>query len=207
MNESRLWRWALVASGGLIAASLWSASQPTAEARRPAAADKCCVATIDLNGVLETLEERQVREKELQEYIKSLQAKLDDMKKQGQQAQDDLKILPERGKDWEAKREEVVRIGMRLEGEDKLAKALVEEKRKKLSLDLFNKIKDAASRYAQKEGYAVVVSDDAAVEIPLDAPEQQVQAAMVSRRLLYRADASDISAAVAQMMNTEFKAR
>jgi Skp family chaperone for outer membrane proteins len=207
MNDHRIWRWALVACGGLIGLSLWNLGQPSAEARRPAPADKCCVATLDLNAVLGSLDEREVREKELQAFIQTQQTKLDDLKKQAQQAQDDMKILPERSKDWKAKREEAIRLAIRLEGEEKLAKALVEDERKKLSLDLFTKIKDAAARFAEREGYAVVISNDAAVEIPIEAPEQQVQGAMVSRRLLYRAENTDISQAVGQMMNTEFKAR
>lgn len=207
MNDNRIWRWALVACGGLIGAGLLNLGLTPADARRPAAADKCCAATLDLNDVLGALDEREVREKELQAFIQSLQTKLEDLKKQAQQAQDDLKILPERTKDWKAKREDAIRLAMRLEGEDKLAKALVEDERKKLSLDLFNKIRDAAGRFAQREGYALVISSDSTVEIPLEAPEQQVQGAMVSRRLLYRADGTDISQAVGQMMNTEFKAR
>lgn len=207
MNDNRIWRWSLVACGGLIGVGLLNLSLTPADARRPAAADKCCAATLDLNAVLGALDEREVREKELQAFIQSLQTKLEDLKKQAQQAQDDLKILPERTKDWKAKREDAIRLAMRLEGEDKLAKALVEDERKKLSLDLFNKIRDAAARFAQREGYALVISSDSTVEIPLEAPEQQVQGAMVSRRLLYRADGTDISQAVGQMMNTEFKAR
>ncbi|MBL8746248.1 MAG: OmpH family outer membrane protein [Phycisphaerae bacterium] len=207
MRNNQTWRWALVACGGLIGVGLLNLSLTPAEARRPAAADKCCVATLDLNGVLGTLDEREVREKELQAYIQTLQSKLDDLKKQAQQAQEDLKILPERTRDWKAKREEAIRLAMRLEGEDKLSKALVEDERKKLSLDLFTKIKDAAARFAQREGYLVVFSNDSGVEIPIEAPEQQVQAAMVGRRVLYRADGADISQAVSQMMNTEFKAR
>lgn len=206
MNEKTIWRWALIVCGGGIAAGIWNAGTPTADARRPPA-DKCCVATLDLNGVLGALDERSVREKELTGFIQSQQQKLDELKRQAQQAQDDLKILPERSRDWENKREEAIRLAMRLRGEEELAKALVEDKRKKLSLDLFTKIKAAAARFAEREGYSVVLSSDLAAEIPIEAPEQQVQAAMVSRRVMYRAESTDISPAVAQMMNTEFKAR
>jgi Skp family chaperone for outer membrane proteins len=206
MSEHRIWRWALVGSVALVGAGLLRATAPTADARRAAAAASP-VATIDLNGVLSTLDERAVREKELQSLIQDQQKKLEDMQKALKQAQDDLKILPERSKEWDAKREDVIRQAMRLEGEEKLAKAIIEEKRKKLSLDLFGKIRDAAGRYAQREGLALVLNSDAAVEIPIDIPEAQAQSAMVGRRILFRADAADISQAVSQMMNTEFKAR
>lgn len=207
MNEQRIWRWSLVACASLIGVALFNLGQPTAEARRPPASDKCCPAVLDLNGVLTTLDERTVRERELNEYIQVQTTKLEALKKQAEQAQADLKVLPERSKDWETKREEAVILAINLEGAEKVAKGLVEDKRKRMSIDLFTKIKDAASRFAEKEGYAFVINSDFSVEIPPDMPEQQVQNAMVSRRLLYRAESTDISQAVAQMMNTEFKAR
>lgn len=207
MNEHRIWRWSLAACAGLIGVGLFTMTEPAADARRPAADAKCCAALLDLNGVLTSLDERAVRERELQEFIQAQTAKLDELKRSAQAAQDDLKVLPERSRDWESKREEAVRLAMRYEGEEKLAKALVDDKRKKLSLDLFNKIRESAGRYAQREGYTLVINNDSEVQIPIDMSEQQVQAAMVSRRVLYRADGAEISQAVAQMMNTEFKAR
>lgn len=207
MTHHQSWRWATTLCVGLVGVGLLNLSVDSASARRPAAADKSPIATLDLNGVLSTLEEREVREKELQAVIQEQTTKLEELKKTAEQAQADLKVLPERTKDWKKKREEAIRLAMRLEGEDKLAKAIVEEERKKLSLDLFTKIKDAAGRFAQREGYVMVLSNDSNIDIPIDAPETQVQAAMVGRRVLYRADASDITQAVAQMMNTEFKAR
>lgn len=206
-REYAIWRWSLVASLSALGLGVFLTGSKPAEARRLADSGTCCVATLDLNSVLENLEERKVRETELQALIAKYQEQLDEIKRLGQQAQDDLKILPEKSKDWEAKREEAVRLGMRLRGEEELAKALVEDKRKRLSLDLFNKINAAAAKYAQGNGFAVVINSDTRVEIPAEAPEQQVQAAMVGRRVFYRADATDISQAVAQAMNTEFQAR
>lgn len=208
MSEHGVWRWCLIIVGAGIGVGLWHAGHPQAEARRSAMlAPACCVATIDLNVVLEALDERKVRETELQDFIRVRQAKLEEMKKKAQQAQDDLKILPEKSKDWIAKREEAASLALQLRAEEELAKALVEDKRKGLSLELFNKIKDGASKYAQKEGYALVISNDARAEIPEDAPEQQLQAALVARRVLHASDTADISQAVALQMNNEFKAR
>ena len=84
MNNHQMWRWALVACGGLIGVGLLNLSLAPAEGRRPAAADKCCVATLDLNAVLGSLEAREVRDKELQAFIQGLQTKLEDLKKQAQ---------------------------------------------------------------------------------------------------------------------------
>lgn len=207
MNESRIWRWSLVVALGAGAVGLWQLSAQPAAAQPKGAAPGCCVGVIDLNTVLESMEERKVRENELQDFIKTKQARLEDMKKQTQSAQSDLKVLPQRGKEWFSKRDEVAGLAISLRGEEELAKAQVEEKRKLMSLELFSKIKEAAARYASQQGYSVVISSDASVDIPDEMPEQQVQAAMVARRLMYANDGADISANVAQMLNNEFKAK
>ncbi|MDX2115691.1 MAG: OmpH family outer membrane protein [Planctomycetota bacterium] len=207
MQHDIIWRWALVGSLGLCAAAVFSLGGQQAEARRATLAPACCVATIDLNGVLEALEERKVREGELQEFIKTRTNKLDEIRKKMQAAQDDMKVLPEKTATWFSKREEAAGLALSLRGEEELAKALVEDKRKTLSLELFDKIKKAAAAYGGREGYLAVFSDDSMLEIPIEAPEAQVQNAMISRRVLYKAPGVDITQAVAQMMNNEFKAQ
>ena len=117
------------------------------------------------------------------------------------------KVLPGGSPEGEAKAEEFVRLQMSLESETKLAKALIDNKQKKMHIDLFNKINDAARRYAEREGYQIVISSDADVRIPPTATEDQVQGAIVNRRVLFAAAPVEISAAVAQMMNNEYQAR
>jgi len=205
MNRSNLWNAALVASILAVAGGLWRAGSSAAYANR--AAPACCVAVIDLNMVLTSMDERKAREQELQDYIATLESPLRDMQAKVGQGQDDLKILPEKSPDWYTKREETAKLAMRLRAEGEVSKALVEDRRKQMHLALFAKINETAARYAKREGFQVIISNDSAVEIPQEAPENQVQAAMVGRRVIH-ADASvDISQAVAQMMNNEFKAR
>jgi len=208
MNESRLWRWSLIAVLTLAAAGLWhrSSQSATAESARMAAPGGT-VATLDLNSVLENLEERQERERELMSMIEERQARLKAMENQLQQSQSDLKILAEKSKEWFAQREQTARLSMALRIEQEIAKGTVDEKRKNLSFELFSKINDAAARYAAREGISVVISSDIRADIPFDASEQQFQAAMVSRRVLYASESTDISQAVAQMMNNEHKAK
>ena len=176
-------------------------------ANRAAMAPSCCVGALDLNRVLEVLDERKALEAELQTFISAKENEIKDLQTKAQQAQDDLKILPEKSKDWFAKRDEVATLAAQFRTAQEVARAVVEEKRKRMHLDLFNKIRDAAKRYAQREGFMIVIADDSAVEIPDQAPERDVQGAMVSRRLMYADASSDISQGVGQMMNNEYKAR
>jgi Skp family chaperone for outer membrane proteins len=193
--------------GAALASGVWMLAASPAEARRAAMAPSCCAAVVDLNVVLESLEERKNLEKELQNFIATKEKELQDAQTKVQQAQEDLKILPERSADWFKKRDETAALMVQFRATTEVSRQIVEDKRKRMHLDLFSKIRDAAGRYAKQQGYSIVISSDATVEIPDQAPEREVQAAMVSRRVLF-ADANlDISQAVAQLMNNEFKAR
>lgn len=207
MRNTQVWRWAFLASVFSLALGLWRLGGQSAAAERPAAAPACCAATIDLNGVLEALEERKSREKELQAFIGELEKKVNDLGKLGQQAQDDLKVLPKGGKEWEKKRDELVELNFRFKFESEFSKAKAENRRKLMHLELFQKIKDAAAKYAKAQGVAIVISSDSEVDIPENAPENQVQAAIVSRRIIHADRSVDISDAVSLQMNNEFKAR
>lgn len=209
--NDRLWRWAFLAVAALAAAGVWRAGSQQAQAERAAFGAPCCVGVLDLNSVLSNLAEREAREAELREFIQSKESKLEAIKKQGQQTQKELedmrKLLPPGSAEADSKAEEVVRLQMTLKAETELSQALVENKQKRMHLDLFNKINDAASRYAEREGFQIILSTDAGFRIPQAANEDQVQSAIVGRRVLHAAEPVNISTGVAQMMNNEFKAR
>lgn len=210
-TSDRFWRWTVLAVAVCATAALWRMGDRQAQAERATFDASCCVAALDLNEVLSSLVERESREAELKSFIASKQSKLGGIEQQVQQVKKELedmqKVLPGGAPEGEAKAEEFVRLQMMLEGETKLSKALIENKQKKMHLDLFNKIVDATRRFAEREGYQIVVSSDAAFRIPLQASEDQVQGAIVNRRIMYAGVGVEISGAVAQMMNNEFKAR
>lgn len=207
MRSEKAWRWALVAALGLVAAGLWRTGSQSASAERAMLAPGCCVATLDLNTVMEALDERKEREKELEAYIREREAKLQDLAKNGQTMQSDLKLLTKGTPEYLAKREELVRLNGQFQVEGELSKKLVEEKRKQMRLALFEKIKASAEKIAKAQGISVLISSDASVEIPDDASENSVQGAILSRRVLFQDPSIDLSDVVSKAMNNEFKAR
>ncbi len=211
VNRDLLWRWTFLLVAAMATAGLWRAGGQQAQAERAAMSTPCCIAVIDLNAVLSTLKERESREGELRTFIQSKESVLEAIGRQGKQLQTELedmrKILPSGSPEAESKAEELVRLQMNLKAETELSKALVENKQKRMHLDLFNKINEATKRYADREGYQIVISSDASFRIPNSATEDQVQSAIVGRRVLHASAAVDISVGVAQMMNNEFGAR
>ncbi|MFM9958138.1 MAG: OmpH family outer membrane protein [Phycisphaerales bacterium] len=164
------------------------------------------VGTIDLNKVLDQLEEKAFRERQLEGFLKGLEDGVNETGKALKQARSELDILPKNTPSYMQKREEVLRMTARLQADAQAAKLLAEEKKKSLQVDLYEKIGEATAEFAKKNAYDLVMVDDSKEKIPEDASPQQAQAAMVNRRVMFASPDIDISDAVASQMNNEFKA-
>lgn len=207
MEGRKLWHWSVL---GLVALTggyaLRMASQP-ANANAMMAASPCCVGVIRLNEVLEKLEEKSVREAELKSFFENRESAVNALLDRVKSLREDLKLLPQDAPDRSAKREEYARLGAQAKVEADLSQVLAAEKKKLMELDLFNKIRAAASVVADRQGLLIVLNDDSQVEIPDTAEYREVQGAMVNRRVMFATQSVDISAEVANYMNNEFKAK
>lgn len=164
------------------------------------------VGVIDLNKVLDLLDEKVERERQLEGFLKGLEDGVNTLAKQLKQARDELDILPKNGAAFVAKREEVLKLTARVQGEAQAAKILAEDKKKTMQIDLYEKIADSTRDFARRNGYDLILVDDSKEKIPADASPQQAQAAMINRRILFAGADIDVSEQVAQQMNNEFKA-
>lgn len=164
------------------------------------------VGTIDLNKVLDQMDEKTFRERQLESFLKNLEDSVNQIAKQLQASKEELKILPQNGPAYLAKREEVLRLTARVQAEAQAAKILAEDKKKVMQIDLYEKITDSTKDFAKKNGYDLILVDDSKEKIPQDASPQQAQAAMISKRVMFAAADIDVSDMVAQQMNNEFKA-
>ncbi len=196
---------ALAVVGVVFASAAVLTSRPAAAEAMLLAPQAQPVAIIDINKVLNKLDEKTEREKELQGYFKSLGDSLEATKKDLDETRNSLGILPQNTPDFDAAREKVVRLTAKLRLDQEMSQALADERRMRMQLVLFNKIRSATQRLSKKEGYALVFSDDSNVEIPATATAEQIQAGVVGRRLIYADAAVDISEQVATMMNNEYK--
>lgn len=163
------------------------------------------VRVINLNTILDTLDEKTDRERELQKFLQGLEDNVNGIKKQLDQSRKEMELLPAKGPAFSAKREEVLRLAARYQAEGQTAKLLAEDKKKLMQIDLFEKMSDAVAEYAKSEGIDVVLNDDSAEKVPDNAPAQQTMSAMASRRVLFAAHEIDISDEVAQRMNNAYK--
>ncbi|MBN8646121.1 MAG: OmpH family outer membrane protein [Planctomycetes bacterium] len=204
MSRFRLPVTSLLTACALSLGALPLVTPATAVAQVAARAVK--VGTIDLNKVLDQMDEKTFRERQLETFLKNLEDSVNEIAKQLKQAKSELDILPKNGPAYLAKREEVLRLTARVQAEAQAAKILAEDKKKVMQIDLYEKISDSTKEFAKKNGYDLILVDDSKEKIPQDASPQQAQAAMISKRLMFAASDIDVSDMVAQQMNNEFKA-
>ena len=170
--------------------------------------DPCaCVATIDLGRVLERMDERIDRERELQEFIAQLESEVNELRAQAETAQGDLEILVQGTPEFEEGQRAAIRAVARFRFEAEFAERRATERRKTMQLQLFDQIKAATAQFAEAEGYDLVMHDDSTEQLPPEITEQQASLAIASRRVIYSASGVDITDAVAQRMNNEYAAR
>jgi Skp family chaperone for outer membrane proteins len=206
MRERIIWRWAALglAAAALILGSIYLSTP--AEARRAMqSATTANVAVIDIARVLDALDEKTSRERELQTIIQERENKLEEIRTQLEQVTADLDILPRDSDRYQTTLEEAIRLQTNLEFEGRLAETLVARRRTQLQLELFNKIRDAACAYASTEGWDIVLTSDAGTEIPDGLQPNELRNAILSRRVLCTDERYDISSEVAQKMNNEFR--
>jgi Skp family chaperone for outer membrane proteins len=168
------------------------------------------VAVVDIAQVLEQLSEKREREMQLESEIGERQDRLDRLKGQADLAKQDLEVLLRGTKEFRERQEEAIRLEGRLQIENEIAQRRLSQSRMRMQLELFNKILEAAQRYADREGFDIVLSSDVSDPIPEVAAEQmqpqEFMAMLASRRVVHASGAVDITDEVAQMMNNEFRA-
>lgn len=208
MRTERIWRAVLIGAIVFAGAGIWRLGAPTAEASNATlnlAPGE--VATIDINKVLDNLDERVARETELKAFFTELENGVRAYEAELEQAREDLKLLQAGSQQFKNKRNQIVRLQLKIEGEAQLARALADERRKIMHMELFQKIVAATGEYADREGTCIVMNDDSNVEIPIDEISgNQLQAAIVGRRIIYACPDADISMFVAEMMNNQYRA-
>lgn len=208
MRSEKLWRWALVGALVVIGSGLWRATVPMASAQGGAAARMdCCVGVVRLNDVLNKLTEKAVREDELKRFFEEREGAVNQILASLQAVESELKLMPKDAPDRRMKLEERARLGAKADAEAKIAQAVAEDRKKRMELELFGKIRDAVREIAQRKGLAVVLSDDSDIDIPETASYREVQMGLVTRRLMYSNQSVDISSEVATFLNNQFKAQ
>lgn len=161
---------------------------------------------INIEKVINSLEELNVQQSRLDNLVTVRRKTVDDMAAQVKKVQDELKLMPENAAQRQAKLLELQELTFKLRVEGEVAFSIIDAQKGEIYADLFEKITDASQRFAQRNGYDMVLSSDAIAQTPQQGTEQQIKAFIVSRRVIFASDAIDVTDQLITMMNNEYKA-
>lgn len=187
----------------LLAAFAWQAGANSS--MRPPA-QPTAVATVDIPSIIDQLEERKVREKELEDRTKARQAQLDEAANQLRTIQADLETLSRNSDEYKDKFRQAMEIEAMVKARKTALDQILSMDRGNVTREMYNKVATAVSNIADREGYDIVLFDDSLFPVPEDAPFTDVYRSIVSRSVIYHHESVDITDQVVTLMNNEFTA-
>lgn len=188
-------------AGGVLMASL--ALSPVVLMAKPTMVKSippAVVATVDLEQIFNSLEEKATADKALQDYATTLQAEQDKIRQEITQINDELSVLAETSN---AHQQKFAALQLKtLEYQAKVEHNKLQlEKRKGIVLrNIYMSIKAQVRAYAQAQGIDIVMLDDSIVDVELG-DEQDVSKQISARRTLYCNPQLNITQDVIDLMN------
>jgi len=187
---------------GVAVSMAWHAN---ASSRPPAT--PTAVATVDLVEVINGLEEKKVLETKLQASLDSRQKQLDDLVKQLESVQADLKTLSPSTDAYREKVRQLVELRNLAQTRRQILEQIISAERAEMLRDLYGKIAAAVQRISERDGWDIVLMDDSAFPLPQgDVSDRDMERAIVSRLIVYRHPSVMITGEVVTLLNNEYKA-
>ena len=202
-NQSRSIHPMVPVLGVLLAAFTWQAGANSAS--RPPA-QPTAVATVDIPEIIDQLEERKVREAELEARTKTRQAQLDEVAEQLRTVQADLETLKRGTDEYKDKVRQAMEMQAVVKARNEALNQILSIDRGNVTREMYDNVVAAISNIADREGYDIVLFDDSLFPVPEDASFADVYRSIVSRSVIYHHNSVDITAQVVTLMNNEFTA-
>jgi Skp family chaperone for outer membrane proteins len=193
----------------VIAAAMlaWHAGANTAQ--RPPA-QPTAIATIDIVEVFDRLNERTVLEEQLQTRLAARQAQVEEVRRRLQSIREDLdpatSTLQAGTEAYYERLREFTEQRAVAEARVRALEQIISIDRGTVRTRLYDKIRDAITRIAERDGLDAVLFDDSAFPLPENAGEDEVVRNIVTRSVIYRHESIDITERVITLMNNEYTA-
>ncbi len=184
----------------LVAIFAWQAG---ANAVRPPA-QPSSIATVDIVEIIDQLKEREYREGELEINKNARQAQINEVEDQLRVLDADLQSMKKGTTEYQAKAMQLFETRAILKTRGEILNQILSIDRGNVTREMYNKVTDAISRIAEREGYDIVLFDDSLFPITEDIPFADVYRSIVSRSVIYHHDSADITNQVITLMNAEF---
>ncbi|MCC6427375.1 MAG: OmpH family outer membrane protein [Phycisphaerales bacterium] len=175
---------------------------PTAPA--PLAAPKSSVAVINLEHLMAKLDETKSLNADLKITFDNRQKELDDLINKAKALEEEIKILPEESKERRLKSAQLYETGTLAKTRQGILQRLIDTDKGELVRGIYLKVTAAVDAFAKKEGIDIVLLDDRGITLRSSGTQDEMNAVIQAKRILFAAEPLDITDRVANIMNTEF---
>lgn len=194
--------------GVLASAALFTGAAVATAVRPPA--QPTAVAVVDIPAVLDGLEEKDRLEADLQQAIQDSRAKLEELTKEAETLQ--AQLDPNTGVLKQGTPEYIRALGrlIELQAQIKARGAVLEQtlalRQGEMLRGLYQKIEAGIAKIAEREGFDIVLLNDATFPLSNPAAFNQSQGEILSRSVVYSHYDADITPAVVTLLNNEYAA-
>lgn len=196
-------------AGAMLAGGLgfYLAQPSSADALRSAqAGSPTRVAVVDAMRVVNSLEELQEMQAQFNQAMTEAQGRLDRLRDSEDLLVEDLENLE---LNEEARREKIIELANlrgQAAGTREALQGVLTVEQGNIIGDLYGKVITTVSRIAERDGYDLVLVNDASIIPPRNVPAQNVQNVLRDRRVLFASGTIDLTDQAIEEMNALFRA-
>ena len=190
----------LVLGVALIGATAWASVQ-AAESLK---AEPTAVAVMDVKKAFNALDEKKQIESDLKRQQQQLRKQQQQKQQQLQDLKSDLDMLSPDSEAYRKKKTQLEKKALEYKSWFKFEKKKLERERIIQLEHIYRKLRDAAGRVAEENGYDLVLFKEPPVDFR-DANIKEVSSIVQMRKLLWSSDELNITDRVIQKMNNEFQ--
>lgn len=167
---------------------------------------KTSIALVNLETLMTKLDETKSLNDELKSTFEARKKELDELVKKAEALQKERDMLPAESKERRQKAAEAAEASKLIAARRDIFQALIDMDNGELVRGMYAKILAAIDSFAKKEGIDMVLLDDRGINLPTQGTQNQVNAAIQAKRILFATDTLDITNRVATIMNAEYSA-
>lgn len=189
-----------------VAAFAATAGTRFVTAHTSAVADTSRVAVVNIEEVLNGLDYLKLEQAKLQTKAGERQKELTALANELDELQKKLDLLPLEDKKRREQAGALVEKSATAQAKTNAYQQIINIEKGDLFKDAHQMVAEACADYAQKNGFDLVIVDDRAIKFDSNMSSDQVSMVIAQKRVMYAADAIDITKAILTKMNNEFAA-
>ncbi|MBY0113020.1 MAG: OmpH family outer membrane protein [Phycisphaerales bacterium] len=164
------------------------------------------VAVVNIEEILNGLDFLKIEQGKLKNKTDERQKELTTMANELDEMQKKLDLLPLEDKKRREQAATLVEKNATAQAKTTAYQQIINIEKGDLFKDAHNEVAKACKEYAEKNGFDLVIVDDRAIKFESNMSSDMVSAVIAQKRVLFAADAIDITKAILTKMNNDFAA-